>query len=283
MFRIGEFAALSRVSQRMLRHYDAIGLLKPEITDARTGYRFYSAAQLPELNRIVALRDMGFSLSEIERLQDARLAPEELRDLLLRRRADLHRRVRDDTQRLAQLRAWLAALDRDESFSVGDVVLRGVPGALMATRRATVDAFGEAVEELFDETEAYVARFHARSDSSPLLLFHSDLARRPVDVEVAVPLDRHIPSTPHISIRNVEGAEHMACLVYRGGYHQTDLAVDTLRKWSDASSWRFAGSVREVYLRFGADDAEALALPARFLAAHAGEYVTEVQVPVTSA
>ena len=46
MFSIGEFARHGRVSVRMLRHYDAIGLLRPATVDAATGYRFYQAGQL---------------------------------------------------------------------------------------------------------------------------------------------------------------------------------------------------------------------------------------------
>jgi DNA-binding transcriptional MerR regulator len=55
MFAIGEFARHGRVSVRMLRHYDAIGLLEPVRVDPATGYRFYDASQLSRLNRIVVL------------------------------------------------------------------------------------------------------------------------------------------------------------------------------------------------------------------------------------
>lgn len=56
MFGIGEFASAGRVSVRMLRHYDALGLLRPAHVDAVTGYRLYGARQLSRLNRIVALK-----------------------------------------------------------------------------------------------------------------------------------------------------------------------------------------------------------------------------------
>jgi effector-binding domain-containing protein len=57
MFSIGEFARHGRVSVRMLRHYDAIGLIRPACVDVATGYRFYEASQLDELNRVIALED----------------------------------------------------------------------------------------------------------------------------------------------------------------------------------------------------------------------------------
>src|SRR5450631_4478491 len=70
MLNIGEFARLGQVSPRMLRHYDDLGLLQPSRVDPATGYRFYAVAQLSRLHRILALRDLGFSLDQISGLLD---------------------------------------------------------------------------------------------------------------------------------------------------------------------------------------------------------------------
>ena len=64
MFKIGEFSKLSQVSIRMLRHYDKIDLLVPEKTDKFTGYRYYSSDQIEDLNLILKLKKVGFSLEE---------------------------------------------------------------------------------------------------------------------------------------------------------------------------------------------------------------------------
>ena len=61
MLKIGEFSKLSRISVRMLRHYDEIGLLKPAEIDRFTDYRYYREDQLPTACRIAALKEMGFS------------------------------------------------------------------------------------------------------------------------------------------------------------------------------------------------------------------------------
>ena len=89
MFVIGEFAQHGRVSVRMLRHYDAIGLLRPAHVDPVTGYRFYQAAQLADLNRIVALKDLGFTLEQVRVLLDEDVSVEQVRGMLALRRADL--------------------------------------------------------------------------------------------------------------------------------------------------------------------------------------------------
>lgn len=77
MLKIGEFSKLSRVSVRMLRHYDEVGLLAPSEVDPMTGYRYYSERQLITAGRIAALRALGFGLSdtrELLRLYDDRAA-----------------------------------------------------------------------------------------------------------------------------------------------------------------------------------------------------------------
>ncbi len=71
MYTIGEFAAFGHVSARMLRHYDAIGLLRPSEVDERSGYRRYAPEQLGHLLRIVELRDYGCSLDDIAAVVDA--------------------------------------------------------------------------------------------------------------------------------------------------------------------------------------------------------------------
>nr|BFE75628.1 hypothetical protein GCM10020092_089290 [Actinoplanes digitatis] len=89
MFGIGDFAALGRVSVRMLRHYDAIGLIRPARVDEFSGYRYYTAAQLPLLNRVIALKDLGFTLQQVQVLIDEKVDPGELRGMLRLRRAQL--------------------------------------------------------------------------------------------------------------------------------------------------------------------------------------------------
>ena len=89
MLKIGEFSKLSRVSVRMLRHYDEIGLLPPASIDSATGYRYYSEDQLPVAGRITALRDMGFGLGEIQACQQGRENPQVLAALFSARREAL--------------------------------------------------------------------------------------------------------------------------------------------------------------------------------------------------
>src|SRR6516225_2680115 len=111
MFGIGEFARHGRVSVRMLRHYDAIGLLEPVCVDPATGYRFYEAGQLSRLNRIVALKNLGFTLHQVASILDDQVTTAELRGMLKLRHAELHEQIATDVGRLAQVEARLLAIE----------------------------------------------------------------------------------------------------------------------------------------------------------------------------
>jgi DNA-binding transcriptional MerR regulator len=63
--KISELAHICRISPRMLRHYDSIGLLKPSRVDSETAYREYSSQQISVLQRILVFKDLGFSLEEL--------------------------------------------------------------------------------------------------------------------------------------------------------------------------------------------------------------------------
>lgn len=75
MFRIGEFSKIAQVPASLLRYYDEIGLFRPVDCDRETGYRYYSVQQLTLLNRILALKDLGFSLDQVKRLLENEIPP----------------------------------------------------------------------------------------------------------------------------------------------------------------------------------------------------------------
>src|SRR5262245_65092877 len=111
MFRIGEFSQIARVSGRLLRYYDSIGLLRPVRIDPVSGYRYYSAGQLPRLHSILALKELGLSLDQIARLVDADISAEALRGMLTLRKAQVEQAVEDDLRRLRQIEARLLFIE----------------------------------------------------------------------------------------------------------------------------------------------------------------------------
>ncbi|MEV0607885.1 helix-turn-helix domain-containing protein [Polymorphospora rubra] len=104
MWRIGQLARMTGVSDRTLRHYDKIGLLAPAAVDRVTGYRWYGVAELTRLERIRGLQRLGLSLRQITDVLDAPDA--QLRQALTETVAALRRDIASMSQ------AVVAAEDR---------------------------------------------------------------------------------------------------------------------------------------------------------------------------
>jgi DNA-binding transcriptional MerR regulator len=126
MFSIGEFARLGGVSIRTLRHYDEIGLLRPASVDPDTGYRDYSAAQLGQINRIVALKELGFPLTQVRRLL-AGVTLDELRGMLLLRRAQLEQELEQHRNQLLGIEARLRSIAKEEDMPADDIIAKTIP------------------------------------------------------------------------------------------------------------------------------------------------------------
>ena len=111
--QIGDFSKLTFVTVKTLRYYDEIGLLKPERVDEFTGYRYYSASQLPRLNRIVALKNMGLSLEEVARLLKDDVSVAHILDLLHIKQAEIKERLGREAERLARVEQWLTETQKE--------------------------------------------------------------------------------------------------------------------------------------------------------------------------
>ncbi len=141
MFSIGDFARHGRVSVRMLRHYDAIGLLRPARVDPATGYRSYQADQLARLNRIVALKDLGFTLEQVGSMLDKQVTGPELRGMLRLRHAELAAQIEADTARLRQVEARLSAIESEGRMPSADVQIKTLPAVRVAELTATAAGY----------------------------------------------------------------------------------------------------------------------------------------------
>jgi DNA-binding transcriptional MerR regulator len=126
MFSIGEFARLGGVSVRTLRHYDEIGLLRPATVDQDSGYRGYTADQLGQLNRIMALKELGLSLTQAGRLLDG-ITLDELHGMLILRRAQLEHELLVHQNQLLGIEARLRHIAQEGAMPADDIVVKKVP------------------------------------------------------------------------------------------------------------------------------------------------------------
>lgn len=143
MFSIGEFSRLGGVSVRTLRHYDEIGLLRPATVDPDTGYRGYSADQLGQLNRIMALKELGLSLTQARRLLDG-ITVDELHGMLILRRAQLEHELLEHQNQLLGIEARLRHIAQEGAMPADDIVIKKVPAMGVVVIAGKASEFGPA-------------------------------------------------------------------------------------------------------------------------------------------
>jgi DNA-binding transcriptional MerR regulator len=279
MFRIGDFSRLCRVSVKMLRHYDTIGLLPAAWVDPQTDYRYYSADQLPRLNRLLALKELGFSLEQIAYLLSADLSAQQMRGMLARRRAEIEQHMHEQEARLLLVESRLRHMEDTGVQPSYEVVLRRVEGQRVASLRTVLPTL-TMIEQLFHEVETFATRCRCRAPLPPLLLYHdADYREDEADVEVAVPIAGSPRPAGRVTIADLPGYETMACVVHTGSYSTITHATEALFRWIVVHGYSICGPMREVYIRFDAAGTE-VQIPSAFLAGSSAEYVTEIQVPV---
>ena len=259
MFRIAAFARLGGVSPKVLRDYDRLAVFRPAWTDRFTGYRLYTPAQLPDLRRILALRDLGVGLGEIRSLIGGGV---DLRTVLERRRTELEQARREVDRQLASLGISLGV----PAEPGADVVLRMLPAELVATLdiAATDGDEGKA----FYELERAIQDAGVRAHRPPGTLFG------PETVEVYVPIRR---ASAALNVRRLPPVR-AATILHRGSYATMPATSAALESWIASSGLVAGNEYRIVYLQFGAE--ADLRLPSQYVVERAADLVTELQVPV---
>jgi DNA-binding transcriptional MerR regulator len=220
MLRIGELARIAGVTPRLLRHYEAVGVLAPAETNSRTGYRYYSQAQLGTLQRALAYREAGLPLALIARLLRNNSQPgllERQRERLVAERAELDRKLSLLDAELRQRASRPFRIKRTE------------PG-WAASSWYSVATYAEADVLLRDLPTPSAAIWH---------LCRPDEGR--IDCEVQV-MFRH-PAAG----RSAVPSQLVVSYVHTGPDSELPEVYKEMHRWSKAAQYRCCGPLREVY------------------------------------
>jgi DNA-binding transcriptional MerR regulator len=272
MLSIGDFAQLGQVSPRMLRHYDDLGLLRPDRVDPATSYRSYGTAQLARLHKLLALRDLGFSLEQIGELLRIEPPVEELRGMLTLRHAEIEQRLDEEKARLGRVDAHLRALEEPEVQVGRRVVVKTSEPLRIAEAVGRAPDLGPSnitpvMRRLIPEV---LTRLEAMNVKAGMLVVHiprrTDLAD---DVEVHGGFEiGHQQAEDADAVRIVDMPRvQVASLIHEGPIDRVQPVYAAFLRWIEAAGYRLAGGSRELYHDYSPAD------PA------AG--ITELQLPIT--
>jgi DNA-binding transcriptional MerR regulator len=258
MFRIGDFSQLGQISVRTLRLYDEMGLLKPAQVDDLTDYRYYSLEQLPRLNRIVALKDLGFSLKEVAEQLEENLSLDDLRGMLKRKQSEVSLKLQEEQAKLHRLEARLKQIELENAPLDYEVTIKKIPAMTIFSKRYFVpnlEDMDKYCTRFYHELYEVINAQKLNVIAPEFTLFHMrEYVTENVDVEVAVVLDNEslerleLPSDDTFTVRKLQGYKTVASLIHHGLYRELGAAAHAITVWTGTNGYHSIGAAREVHL-----------------------------------
>jgi DNA-binding transcriptional MerR regulator len=242
MIKIGDFSRICQLSVKTLRYYAEIGLLEPVQTDPFTGYRFYAIEQLQQVNRILALKDLGFTLEEIAMTLNQNMTAEQLRGILRMKQAEIHVRLQADQERLARVEARLQLIEQEDNMPTYDVVLKKVEPIHVASTRAIIPSYPEQ-GGLWKTLGGALASLRVQPVGPCFTIYHSDEPE--IDAEVCEPLAAPIQVSGPITSYTLPEVE-VASTVHHGPFVTISEAYAALIQWINSNNYRISGPGREM-------------------------------------
>ena len=270
MFSIGEFARHGRVSVRMLRHYDAIGLIRPACVDPATGYRSYQASQLDDLNRVIALKELGFTLQQVQAILEEKVSAAELRGMLKLRRAEIQASIEAETTRLARVEARLLTIEDGARVPSDGVVVKRLAPVRVAELAGVAagyepEAITPVIQPLYHDLWQRLCSADIPA-AGPAVAYYEDTPQGGILVHAAVPVAVPVPAPVEgVSLADLPEVGSAAAIIHHGSMDDVLPTGQALARWIDANGYHSAGYAREVTLNWSPDPEQ---------------WVTELQLPI---
>ncbi|MDQ0492389.1 MerR family transcriptional regulator [Paenibacillus brasilensis] len=267
MFKISEFSKLSQVPAKTLRFYDQLELLKPAYTDQQSGYRYYKSEQMLDLHRILAFKDLGYTLEQIKQLLNDNVSTAEIRGMLRLKQSDLHSLIQSEMERLRRIEVRLKQIERQsDGLSRYEVLVKKVEPLMVATLKETTSR--ASIPELFEEIDKYLKWNGIPLPVPHMVMWHGcPECESTIDLEIACPIPRKLQDTVRFQSKllpdmTVASVTHMS-----RPDADTPVSID-LGSWIEENGYRISSEMpsREVYL--SPQESNKL------------RYVTESQMPI---
>lgn len=256
MYSIGDLSQLAGVTPRMLRHYHDLGILIPADVDASTGYRRYDESQLADLLQLLALKGLGFALTDIKRVTDGGISPQELRGMLLLRRTELESELDAASIRLQRVEAHIHRLENQMNAPRTNhltVTTKRLPAVHLAVASGVSSSFASAdigpviqplYPQLFDALSAAGVEI-----AGPSIAYYDDTADGGIGVHAGFPVRQSVTEICGLDIVDLPEIELAVTAIHNGDMATVDIdTVAPIFDWMRANGFRTTGYSREHYL-----------------------------------
>ncbi|MGN1214932.1 MAG: MerR family transcriptional regulator, partial [Candidatus Cryptobacteroides sp.] len=245
--KIGEFSRLMQVTVKTLRHYEKKRLLKPDLVDEWTGYRYYSLGQVNRLNHIRQMQKLGFSLEEIgELLEDGQESPTlEQLDLKINQ---TERQLIELTERRRRLLSWRETLQDNDSETF---TIRSLPEIIVASHREVIPNY-EALSQLCCEKIGPAMMEAGCRCTLPGYCFTIDHNKEyspvSIDIEYCEQVEDLLPDTFFLKFKRLPEVPKALCLKHIGPYDRFYESFVKAVRYLESMNMRISASPRFSYV-----------------------------------
>ncbi|CZR96061.1 HTH-type transcriptional regulator HmrR [Clostridioides difficile] len=248
MFKIGDFSKLSKISIRMLRHYDEIGLLTPSHTNNSNGYRYYSVDQLSTTNRIHALKDMGFSLYSIKEILTEYNDKESLIKYLNIHHSQVKEQLEDIQRKILKIENTIKRIGGNDNMDNYDVTIKNFSQKYMMTLRKVISTYkdeGLLWHQSFLETKEQNIQLEYPNHSKAVF-YDTGYQEDYVDVEVQVAVSGKYKDTEHVRFKTVPSVTAATAIV-KGNFNQLTDTCEAIGNWISDNNYEMDGPMFNIY------------------------------------
>ncbi len=255
LYKIGDFSRISRVTVRALRYYDEIDLLKPIQVDHTTGYRYYSIDQLPKLNRIVMLKEIGLSLEDIHGLLHNGPPLDYIRQLLQVKKSEIQERLNQDSGRLRQVEVWLEQVNKEGIVPTDTHIQKKSVKEIRVISKRELGTYQETTAKLYDELIEQLNRPENRDTvkiTGPLIaLFYDDeYKEEDADIEIALPISGDISVyETRIVVKTLPKVDVIST-IHKGPNYNSDKAYIQIMEYAKEHNLKLLIPIREIYFTY---------------------------------
>lgn len=249
LYPIGQFSKIGKVSTKMLRHYDKIGLLKPGYTNPDTGYRYYHKSQIKDILLINKLKSYRFSLVEIRNV----LQKEDLKNLtdkLKEKTLYLSEEIVTCQLVLKNMEEEIRLLEKGEDFKMAkrtfDIVVDELKSILVLSVRKTISM--AQIGELFGVLCENMHKYSITPIGNHMTIhYDKDFDPNFADVEVCIPIDKKVEIEGLTTRTLLKGL--YAHTTYIGTYSELGEGYAALLDWIEENNYEIVGPPVEEYIK----------------------------------
>lgn len=263
LYRIGMFANMNHVTIKTLRYYDEQNLLKPVYVDEENGYRYYEASQIADLHKILALKNMGFSMEDIHRIING----EDERRLLQQKKQEILQNLAGLTAKLAQVESYLA---KDKMDLSSPVLIKKLPEVTVCTLERRVESY-DALFDMMPEMGEEMERLGCVC-ATPEYCFTHYLEpgdkREDILIETCQAVTEKREDSGKVSFKTLPEIPEAACIFHKGSYDTFAASYASVLEFIEENGYEICGNIRESYIDgvWNKDKTE--------------EWLSEIQIPV---